>query len=154
MAEERADGKHGSEEQQIEGAAIFFTDDGEGREKWGDVEEHDGSEAGKKEIGRARIWIEEQLGPHVYGQIGAVLQDAAKGFIKANGGSNVDRLTGDRGVGAVDEDENLGAHIVEQAVGGIHGGFDAHAPLAGDDQIVQGVIIFNVTQDVKGVGGL
>src|SRR5260370_21730298 len=138
----------------LERVALFFTDDGEGREKCGDVEEHDGSEAGKKEIGRARIWIEEQLGPHVYGQIGAVLQDAAKGFIKANGGSNVDRLTGDRGVGAVDEDENLGAHIVEQAVGVIDGGFGAHARLARDDQIVQVVICFTVNEDVKGVGVL
>ncbi len=44
------------------------------------------------------------------------------------------------------------AHIVEQAVRVIDGDFDAHARLAGDDQIVQIMIILNVAEDVKGVG--
>src|SRR5260370_18257571 len=54
----------------------------------------------------------------------------------------------------IDKDEDLRAHIVEQAVGGIDGDFDADARLAGDDQIVQVVIILNVVEDVKGVGVL
>ena len=52
FAEEQAEGTDRSDEKLLEGAAFFFADDGEGREECGDVEEHDGGEAGQEEIGR------------------------------------------------------------------------------------------------------
>src|ERR1700740_3539423 len=92
-----------SDEELLEGATLLLADDREGREESGDVEEHDGGEARKKEIGRARVGIEEQLGAHVHGKVGAVLQTAGKRFIEADGSGDVDGLAGDGRVRAVDE---------------------------------------------------
>ena len=61
-------------------------------------------------------------------------------------------MAGDGRVRAVDEDEDLGAHLVKKTVGIINGNLDANAGLAGDDEIVQIVIVFDVAEDVKRVG--
>src|SRR6266852_5557770 len=152
FTEEKAEGTDRSDEELLEGTALFFADDGEGGKKRGDVEEHDGSEAGQKEICRARIGIEKKLRAHIDGKFGAVLQNAPKRFIEADGSGDVDGLTGDGGVRAVDEHEDLGAHLVEETVGIIDGDFDADTRFAGDDEIVQIVIVFDVAEDVKRVG--
>src|SRR6266852_2081999 len=69
-----------------------------------------------------------------------------------DGSGDVDGLTGDGGVRAVDEHEDLGAHLVEETVGIVDGDFDADTRFAGDDEIVQIVIVFDVAEDVKRVG--
>jgi len=113
-----------------------------GGKKRGDVEKHDGGEAGKKEIGRARVRIEEQLGGACpTARSARSFRDAAEGFIEAYGGSNVDGLAGDGGVRAINEHQDLRAHVVEQAVGVIDRNLDPDARFAGDDEIVQIMII-------------
>ncbi len=58
-----------------------------------------------------------------------------------------------RGEGrAVDEHQNLRAHLVQKAVGIVYGDFDSDSRFAGDDQIVQVMIVVDVLDDVKGVG--
>src|SRR6266568_231306 len=152
LAEEQSHGADGSDEKLFEGAALFFADNGEGRQERGDVEQQNGSEAREKEIRRARAGIEEQLGAHVDGKGSAVLENAAQRFIEANGGGYVDGLAGDGRVRAVNEDEDLSAHVMEQAVGIIYRNLDAHARPGGNDGVVQIAVIIDVTHDMKRVG--
>src|SRR5579859_1057454 len=152
FSEKKAERFHGRDKELFECAALFFADDGKGGEKGGDVEKHDGGEAGKEEIGRTRIGIEEQLGAHVHGEGSAVGEDAVERFVEADGVGDVDGLSCDGGVRAVNENENLRAHVVEQAIGIVHGYFDAHARFARDNHVVEVVIVFDVADDVKCVG--
>jgi hypothetical protein len=146
---------HGADrrdEQLFKSATLFFADDGEGGKKSGDVQQENGGQAGQEEIRGAGVRVEEQLGAHIDGQGGTILQNATQGFVKADGGGDVDGLAGDRGVRAVDEDEDLGAHVVEKPIGIIHGNLDAHAGFSGNDGIVEVLIVADVADDMKGVG--
>src|SRR4029077_19264597 len=73
-------------------------------------------------------------------------------FIQTNGGGYVNGLTGHGRIGAVDKHQNLGAHVVDQAVRIIHGNFYTHAGAPGDDGVVQIAIVGYVIDDIKGVG--
>src|SRR5882757_8753938 len=152
FAEEKAEWTDGCHKELFESSTFFFADDGKCREECGDVEEHDRGESRQEKIGRARIGIEKKLGAHVDGKCGAVLYNAAKGFVEADRGANVDGLARDGRVRAVDEHQNLRAHLVQKAVGIVDWDFDSDSRFAGDDQIVQVMIVIDVLDDVKGVG--
>src|SRR6266481_5562911 len=85
LAEEQSHGADRSNEKLFEGAALLLADDGEGRQERGDVEQQDRRKAREKEIRRARIGIEEQLGAHVHGKRRAILENVAERFIEAYG---------------------------------------------------------------------
>src|SRR5258708_7089846 len=152
LAEEQSHGADGSDEKLFEGAALFFADNGEGGQERGDVEQQNGGEAREKEIRRARVGIEEQLGAHVDGKGSAVLENSAQRFIEANGGGYVDGLAGDGRVRAVNEDEDLSAHVVEEEVRIMHRNLAADAGLGGNDGVVQIAGIIDVTHHMKSVG--
>src|SRR6266571_699305 len=152
LAEEQSHGADGSDEKLFEGAALLLADNGEGGQERGDVEQQNGGEAREKEIRRARVGIEEQLGAHVHRKGGAILQNAAERLIETDRGGDVDSLAGDGRVRTVDEDEDLGAHVVEEAVGIIHRNLDADAGLGGNDGVVEVAIVIDVTHDMKRVG--
>src|SRR6267143_141522 len=80
------------------------------------------------------------------------IENAAERFVEADGGGHVDGMAGDRGVRAVDEDEDLGAHVVEKAVRIIHGNLDSDAGLSGNDGVVEIAVVLDVTDEMKGVG--
>src|SRR6267142_1716767 len=75
FSEQQSQGTHGSDEELLESAALFFANDGEGGEERGYVQEQNGSEAGKEKIGGARIGIEKELGTHLDGHLSAILQN-------------------------------------------------------------------------------
>ena len=136
----------------FEGTALFFADDGESGKKSGDVKKKDGGQARQEEIRGAGIGIEEHLGAHIHCKAGAVLENSAKRFVEADGGSDIDGLARDGRVRAVNEDEHLRAHVVEEAVRIVYGNLDAHACFTGDDGVVEVAVIFDVANDVKRVG--
>src|SRR5882724_10711168 len=152
FAEQQAQRAHGSDEELLESAALFFANDGEGGEEGGYVQEQNGGEPGKEKIGRAGIGIKEELGTHLDGHLRAILQDAAQRFVESDGGGDIDGLTGNGGIGAVDENEDLRASLVQEAIGIIDRDLDANSCAAGDDFIVQIAIVLNVAADLKGVG--
>src|SRR3984893_18578469 len=57
--EKQAKRAHRRNEKLLESSTLLLADDREGREKGGDVEKHDGREAGKKEIRRTGVGIEQ-----------------------------------------------------------------------------------------------
>src|SRR5882762_9149139 len=73
LAEEQAQRADGCDEKLLERAALFFSNDGEGGEEGGYVQEQNGGEAGKEKIGRAGIGIKEELGTHLDGHLRAIL---------------------------------------------------------------------------------
>src|SRR6267154_5661594 len=152
FSEQQTQRAHGSDEELLKSAALFFANDGEGGEEGGYVQEQNGGKPGKKEIGRAGIGIEEELGTHLDSHLSAILQNAAQRFVESDGGGDIDGLTGHGGIGAVDEDEDLRASLVEKAIGVVDWDLDADACAAGDDFIVQVAIVLNVAADVKSVG--
>src|SRR6267154_2122158 len=152
FSEQQTQRAHGSDEELLESAALFFANDGEGGEEGGYVQEQNGGEPGKEKIGRAGIGIEKKLGAHFDGHLSAILQNPAQRFVESDGGGDIDGLTGHGGIGAVDEDEDLRASLVEKAIGVVDWDLDADACAAGDDFIVQIAIVLNVAADVKGVG--
>lgn len=153
FAEKQAHGANGSDEKLLESAAFFLADDGEGGEEGGDVEEEDGGESGKKEVGRTRVGIEKDFGAHVDGKDGVGTgEDTAEGFVEADSGGDVNGLARDGGIGAVDEDENLCAHLMEELVRVIDGNFDADAAFAGNDGVIQVFVIVDEADEVEGVG--
>src|SRR6266849_2729468 len=95
-----------------------------------------GGQAGQEEIGGARVWIEEQFWSHVDSHGAAVFQYAAKGLVEPDGGGDVDGLSGDGGVRAINEHEHLRAALMEQVIGIVHGNLDANAGASGDDFVV------------------
>lgn len=122
-------------------------------EESSDVEEQNSGEAGEKEIRGTGIGIEEDFGAHVDGKGGVrVGEDAAQGFVEADGGGDVDGLAGDGRIGAVGKNQDLGAHLVKELVGIIDGDFDADAALAGDDGVIQILVVLDVADQMKGVG--
>src|SRR5882762_8268096 len=108
LAEKKTHGSNRRDEQLFECAAFLLADDGEGGEERGDVQQENSRGTG--------VRIEQHFGAHIDGKGGPILQNAAERFVEADGGRDVDGLAGDRGVRAVDENENLGAHTVEEAV--------------------------------------
>src|SRR5712672_2091419 len=152
FSEQQSQRAHGSDEELLEGAALFFANNGEGREESGYVGEQNGCESGKEKIGRAGIGIEEELGAHLNGHLSAILQDAAERFVEPDGRGDIDGLTGDGGIGAVDENENLGASLVEKAIGILYRDLDADARAAGDNFIVEVAIVLYIAANVKSVG--
>ena len=153
FAKQQAHGANGGDEELLESAAFFFANDGEGGEEGGDVQEKDGGEAGQEEVRGARIGIKENFRAHFDGERGAAGgQDAAKGFIETDGGGHVNGLSRDGRVGTVDEDENLGGHAMEKLVGIIDGNFEADAALAGNDGVVEVVVVVDIAVDPEGVG--
>src|SRR3954454_11103260 len=77
FAKEQTERAHWSNEKLFECAALFFADDGKSGQEGGDVQEHDGGEAGQEKIGRARVRIEEHLWAHLDGHEIAILQRTA-----------------------------------------------------------------------------
>src|SRR5712671_3743508 len=152
FSEQQSQRAHGSDEELLKSAALFFANDGEGGEEGGYVQEQNGGEPGKKEIGGAGIGIEEELGTHLDGHLSAILQDAAKRFVEPDGGGDIDGLTGDGRIGAVDENEDLRASLVQEAIGIIYWNFDADARAAGDDFVVEVAVGLHIAANVKGVG--
>ena len=153
LAEEQAHRADWCDEELFERATLFFANDGKGGKESGDVEEENRGKAGQEEIGRARIWIEEDFGAHVDGKADARTgQDAAKGFIKANGGGDVNGLAGNGRIGAIDENENLSAHLVEEFIGVVDRNFDADAAFTGNDGVVEVFIIVDEADEAKRVG--
>src|SRR5882762_3069240 len=117
FSEQQSQRAHGSDEELLESAALLFANDGKGGEESGYVEEQNGCESGKEKIGRAGIGIEEKLGAHLDGHLRAILQDAAERFVEPDSGGDVDGLTGNGGIGAVDENEDLRASLMQEAIG-------------------------------------
>ena len=153
LAEKKTHGTDGSDEELFESAAFFFANDGEGGEKGGDVEKKDGGEAGEKKVRRAGIRVEKDFGAHVHGKSGVGgRENAAERLIEANGGGDVDGLPGDGGIGTVDEDEDLGAHLVEEFVGIVDRNFDTDATFTGNDGVVEILVIVDETGEVEGIG--
>ena len=154
LAEKQAHGANGSDKELLESASFFFADNGEGGKEGGDIEKKNGGESGEKEIGGAGIRIEEDLGAHIDGEGTAIgtSKDTAQGFVEADGGADIDGLAGDGGIRAINEHEDLPGHAMEQLVGIVDGNLDADAALAGDDGVVEIVIIVDIAVDVEGVG--
>ena len=153
FAKKQPHGADRGNEKLLERTALFFSNDRKSREKRGDVEEQDGGQAGQKEIRRARVGIKENFRSHVHRErSGAVLENAAQRFIEADGGGDIDGLAGYRGIGAVNEHQDLGAHLVEKAVGIVDGNLDAHARAAGDDGVVEVLVVLHIADNVKRVG--
>ena len=69
----------------------------------------------------------------------------------ANSRGDVDGLAGDGGIRSVDEHQDLGAHLMKEPVGIVNRDLDAHTRLAGDDHVVEIMIVLNVADDVEGV---
>src|SRR5437899_8421907 len=90
LAKQQAHGAHGSNEELLEGAALFFTHDRKRRQKRGDVEQENRGQAGKEEIGRAGIGIEKDFRAHVHRKscIARVGEYAAQGLVEADGGGD------------------------------------------------------------------
>src|SRR5256886_15087453 len=82
---------------------------------------------------------------------GAVLENSAKRFVEADGGSDIDGLARDGRVRAVNEDEHLRAHVVEEAGRIVNGYLDAHACFTGEDSGYKGAVIFDVANGVTPV---
>src|SRR5258708_1901532 len=152
LAEKKPHGADRRDEKLFERAAFLLADDGESGEECGDVQQENSGQAGQEEIRGTGVRVEEQLGPDIDGKGGTILKNAAKRFVEADGGGHVDGLAGDRGVRAVDENEDLSAHVVEEAVRIIHGNLDADAGLPGNDGVVEIAIVLHVTDEMKGVG--
>src|ERR1700730_1293580 len=152
LAEEQTERAHRSDEKLLEGASFFFTDDGEGGEKGCNVEQQNCGETGQEEVWRAGIRIEEELWTHVDGHSSAFGEHAAKRLIESDSCGYVDGLSGDGGIGAVDKHQNLRAHFMDEAVGIVDGNFYAHASTAGDDGVVQIMVVREVVDDVEGTG--
>src|SRR6267142_2519185 len=152
FSEQQSQRAYGSDEELLESAALFFANNGEGREESGYVEEQNGCESGKEKIGRAGIGIEEELGTHLNGHLSAILQDAAERFVEPDGGGDIDGLTGDGGIGAVDENEDLRASLMQEATGIIDRDLDADARSASNDFVVEVAVGLHVAANVKGVG--
>src|SRR5882724_8413036 len=152
FAEQQAQRAHGSDEELLESAALFFANDGEGGEEGGYVQEQNGGEPGKEKIGRAGIGIKEELGTHLDGHLRAILQDAAQRFVESDGGGDIDGLTGNGGIGAVDKNEDLCASLVHEAIGIIYRDFDGDARAASNDFVVEVAVGLHVAANVKGVG--
>src|SRR6267142_1590169 len=152
FSEQQSQGAHGSDEELLESAALFFANNGEGREESGYVEEQNGCESGKEKIGRAGIGIEEKLGAHLDCHLSAILQDAAERFVEPDGGGDIDGLAGHGGIGAVEKNEDLRASLVQEAIRIIYWDFDADARAAGDNFIVEIAIVLYIAANVKSVG--
>src|SRR5882762_161210 len=152
FSEQQSQGAHGSDEELLESAALFFANNGEGGEESGYVQEQNGCESGKKKIGRAGIGIKEKLGAHLDGHLRAILQDAAERFVQPDGGGDIDGLTGHGRIGAVDENEDLRTSLVEEAIGIIYWDFDADTRAASNDFVVEVAVGLHVAANVKSVG--
>ena len=138
------------DEKLLERAALFLPHNREGGEKGGDIQKQNRGQPRQKEIRGAGVGIEKNLWPHVNGEGSeAVLKNAAQGFIQADGSRDVDGLTGDGGIRPVDEHQDLRAHVVKKAIGVVDGDFDAYARPAGNDGIVESIVVLNVAHDVK-----
>ncbi len=149
FAEKQAKGANGSYEELLESAALLFADDGKRGEECGDVEQHNGGETRKEEIRRTGIGIEEKLRPHVDGERGAVLQNSTERLVQTDGVAHVYRLPGDGRIRAIDKYENLGAHLMQEAVGIVDGDLDADARFPGNDHVVEIVVVFDVLDEMK-----
>src|ERR1700757_1982251 len=152
FAKQKAHRANRSDEKLFEGATFFFADDGKRGEERGHVEKEDRSQSGQKEVRGTGVRIEKNFGAHVHGKSGIAGEDPAERLIEANRGGNIDRLAGHGGVGAIDQNEDLGVHLMEEFVGIIDRDFDAHAAFAGDDGVIQIAIIAHIANEVEGVG--
>src|SRR5712672_1440765 len=152
FSEQQSQRAHGSDEELLESPALFFANDGEGGEESGYVQEQNGGESRKEKIGRAGIGIEEKLGAHLDGHLSAILQDAAKRFVEPDGGGDIDGLAGHGRIGAVDENEDLRASLVQEAIRIIYWDFDDDARAASNDFVVEVAVGLHVAANVKGVG--
>src|SRR5882762_8544335 len=152
FSEQQSQGAHGGDEKLLESAALFFANDGEGGEESGYVEEKNSCESGKEKIGRAGIRIEEKLGAHLDGHLSAILQGAAERFVEPDGGGDIDGLTGHGRIGAVDENEDLRASLVQETVRIIYWDFDADTRAASNDFVVEVAVGLHVAANVKGIG--
>src|SRR5262245_50450919 len=85
LAKKQAHRSYWRDEKLLKCATFFFANDGECSKERSHVEQQNRCEPGEKEIGRARIGIEEQFGAHVHSERGVGGEYAAKRFIETDG---------------------------------------------------------------------
>ncbi len=136
----------------LECAALAFAHEAEGDEQDDHDLQENGDEAGNEEVCRASGGVVEDGGADFDGQLRGA-EDAVEGLFESDSGGGVDGLSGDGGVGAVDEDENGRGGAVLELTGVVVRDFDSHACFAG----AHGGVHFRVRLDgegeAEGVGG-
>ena len=97
--EKQAEWPYGRNKELLQSAAFFLAHDGESRQERRDIEKHDGREARQEKIGRTGVRIEQKFRTHLNGKFRAILQNAAQGFVEADGVGDVNGLSGDGRIG-------------------------------------------------------
>ena len=129
LADHEAEGSDGRHGELLEGAALAFAHEAEGDEQDDHHLQKNSDEAGDEEVRRARRGVVEDGGADFDGHLRRA-EDAAEGLFEGDSGGCVDGLSGDGGVGAVDEDEDGCGGAVLELAGVVVGNLDCHAGFA------------------------